>query len=80
MTAERGARLPWRMAMEIGILLNTRGLVELVVLNIGYKEGILSPLLFTVFVLMALVTTAMTVPLLGVVRSDGRHRKAYSRD
>ena len=48
--------------------MNTRGLVELVVLNIGYKEGILSPLLFTVFVLMAVVTTAMTVPLLGVVR------------
>jgi Kef-type K+ transport system membrane component KefB len=66
-----GARvsgMSWKTAAEIGVLMNTRGLVELVVLNIGYKEGILSPLLFTVFVLMAVVTTAMTVPLLGVVR------------
>ena len=66
-----GARVSgvsWKTAAEIGVLMNTRGLVELVVLNIGYKEGILSPLLFTVFVLMAVVTTAMTVPLLGVVR------------
>jgi Kef-type K+ transport system membrane component KefB len=61
--AARGSGMEWKMAAQIGILLNTRGLVELVVLNVGYKEGILSPLLFTLFVLMALVTTAMTVPL-----------------
>ena len=40
-----------------------RGLVELIVLNIGYREGIFSPLIFTLFVLMAIVTTAMTTPL-----------------
>ncbi|RSL17917.1 Kef-type K+ transport system membrane component KefB [Edaphobacter aggregans] len=69
-----GARvsgMSWRSSAEIGVLMNTRGLVELVVLNIGYREGILSPLLFTVFVLMAVVTTAMTVPGLGVVRRVG---------
>ncbi len=65
--AAKGSGMPWRKAGEIGVLLNTRGLVELVVLNIGYKEGILSPLLFTLFVLMAVVTTAMTVPLLNVL-------------
>ena len=57
-----GAR--WKAATQIGILMNTRGLVELIVLNVGYKEGVLSPLLFTLFVLMAITTTAMTVPLL----------------
>jgi len=61
--AARRCGMQWKMATQIGILLNTRGLVELIVLNVGYKAGILSPLLFTVFVLMAIVTTAMTVPL-----------------
>ena len=49
------------------MLLNTRGLVELVVLNVGLREGILGPVLFTVFVLMAIATTAMTVPLLDLL-------------
>jgi Kef-type K+ transport system membrane component KefB len=65
--AARASGMAWRKAGVIGVLLNTRGLVELVVLNIGYKEGILSPLLFTLFVLMAIVTTAMTVPLLNLL-------------
>ena len=64
--AARAGGMQWKMAVQIGILLNTRGLVELVVLNVGYKEGILSPLLYTLFVLMAISTTAMTVPLLGL--------------
>lgn len=60
----RLSRMSWPVSREIGILLNTRGLVELIVLNIGYREGILNPALFTLFVLMAVLTTAMTVPLL----------------
>ena len=62
MLAARGSGMPWKTALQIGILLNTRGLVELIALNIGYKEGIFSPALFTLFVLMALITTAMTGP------------------
>jgi Kef-type K+ transport system membrane component KefB len=62
MLAARASRMPWKPALQIGILLNTRGLVELLALNIGYKEGIFSPALFTLFVLMALITTAMTGP------------------
>ena len=46
--------------------MNTRGLVELIALNIGYDLGILSPRIFTMLVLMALVTTGMTGPLLGL--------------
>ena len=62
--AARASGMPWGKAIEIGALLNTRGLVELVILNVGYREGILSPVLFTIFVLMAIITTAMTVPML----------------
>lgn len=54
----------WEDALSIGALMNTRGLMELVVLNIGYDLGILSPEIFAVFVLMALVTTLSTGPLL----------------
>ncbi len=66
-----GARLTgmgWQWALEAGILLNTRGLVELVVLNVGLRAGVLSPTLFAMLVLMALATTAMTVPLLDLLR------------
>jgi Kef-type K+ transport system membrane component KefB len=62
MLAAKASGMPWKPALQIGILLNTRGLVELIALNIGYKEGIFSPALFTLFVLMALITTAMTGP------------------
>ncbi len=56
-----------RDSLALGALLNTRGLVELVVLNVGLDLGILSPALFSMMVLMALVTTVMTVPLLKLI-------------
>jgi Kef-type K+ transport system membrane component KefB len=56
--------MTWRESAAVGILMNTRGLVELVILNIGLDLGILSPALFSIMVLMALVTTLMTTPLL----------------
>lgn len=58
---------PWHQAVSIGALMNTRGLMELVVLNIGYDLGILSPEIFAMMVLMALATTFMTGPLLDLV-------------
>ncbi|QEC70298.1 hypothetical protein FRZ67_19890 [Panacibacter ginsenosidivorans] len=54
----------WKDSLSIGALMNTRGLMELVVLNIGYDLGILSPQVFTMMVLMALITTFMTNPAL----------------
>jgi Kef-type K+ transport system membrane component KefB len=54
----------WRDASAVGVLMNTRGLMELVVLNIGLELGVISPTIFTMMVLMALVTTVMTSPLL----------------
>ncbi len=62
--AARASGLDWRESLSLGALMNSRGLVELVVLNIGYDLGVLSPSVFTMLVLMALVTTAATAPLL----------------
>lgn len=58
----------WRDSFALGALMNTRGLVELVVLNIGYDLGILSAQSFAMLVLMALITTFMTGPLLWLVK------------
>jgi Kef-type K+ transport system membrane component KefB len=57
--------LPWRESLAVGVLVNTRGLVELVILNVGLDLHIISPLLFSMMVIMALVTTLMTAPLIG---------------
>jgi Kef-type K+ transport system membrane component KefB len=57
----------WRESLTIGALMNTRGLMELVVLNIGYELGVLSPKIFTMMVIMALVTTFMTGPALDLI-------------
>jgi Kef-type K+ transport system membrane component KefB len=65
--AARATGLAWREAGAIGVLMNTRGLMELVVLNIGLDVGVISPPLFTMLVLMALITTFMTSPLLDVI-------------
>ena len=58
----------WREAIAVGVLMNTRGLIELVILNVGLDLGVISPPLFSMLVIMALVTTLMTSPLLDVVR------------
>ncbi|HQQ94665.1 MAG TPA: cation:proton antiporter [Bacteroidia bacterium] len=57
----------WKDALSIGVLMNTRGLMELVVLNIGYDLGILGPEIFAIMVVMALLTTFMTGPLLDLI-------------
>lgn len=62
--AARFTGMNWRESLQLGSLMNTRGLMELIALNIGYDLGILSPRIFTMLVLMALVTTLLTGPLL----------------
>ena len=62
--AAKASGLDWLDSAALGILMNTRGLVELIVLNIGLDLGVLTPRLFTMLVLMALVTTMMTSPIL----------------
>ena len=60
----RAGGLPWRESLAVGALVNARGLVELVILNVGLDLHILSPTLFSMMVIMALVTTLMTAPLI----------------
>lgn len=67
LAAARVSGLDWRESAGIGILMNTRGLMELVILNIGLDIGVISPALFSMMVLMALTTTFMTTPLLELV-------------
>jgi Kef-type K+ transport system membrane component KefB len=62
--AARASGLPWRDATALGILMNTRGLMELVILNIGLDIGVISPAVFSMMVVMALATTLLTAPLL----------------
>jgi Kef-type K+ transport system membrane component KefB len=57
----------WKDSLTVGALMNTRGLVELVVLNIGYDLGVLSPEIFAMLVIMALTTTFMTGPALNLI-------------
>jgi Kef-type K+ transport system membrane component KefB len=71
------AGVPTQDAASLGILMNTRGLVELVVLNIGLDLGIISPRLFAMLVIMALVTTFATTPILDLLHR--RHSWGTSR-
>ena len=68
MLMARWTRMSWRDSFSIGVLMNTRGLIELVVLNIGYDLGILSARIFVMMVIMALATTFMTAPLLSLIK------------
>jgi Kef-type K+ transport system membrane component KefB len=63
----------WSESLQLGALMNTRGLMELIALNIGYDLGILSPRIFTMLVVMALATTTMTGPLLTLFGKRGRN-------
>lgn len=73
--AARSKGIVWRDAWALGALMNTRGLMELVVLNIGYDIGILSPQIFAMLVVMALVTTFMTGPLLALILPGLRQKQ-----
>jgi Kef-type K+ transport system membrane component KefB len=59
----------WKDSLSLGALMNTRGLMELIILNIGYDLGVLTPEIFAMMVLMALVTTLMTGPTLDFIES-----------
>lgn len=67
--------MKWRDSLIIGALMNARGLVELVVLNIGYDLGVLSPQIFAMMVIMALVTTFMTGPVINIIEWFYRKEK-----
>ena len=70
--AARWAGQSWHDAFALGVLLNTRGMVELIVLNIAFNAHVFSPSLFAIMVLMALLTTMMTSPLLNELGVEQR--------
>lgn len=77
-----GARVTgqsWHDSFALGALLNTRGLVELIVLNIAYNAHVFSPTLFALLVVMALVTTGMTTPLLNALMTRKERALRLSR-
>jgi Kef-type K+ transport system membrane component KefB len=78
--AARATGLSWREAGALGILMNTRGLMELVILTIGLELGVISPALFTMMVLMALVTTFLTTPVLEWIYPARRLQDASAVD
>lgn len=78
MVTARMTGMNWNDSFALGALMNTRGLVELVALNIGYDLGILPPRIFAMMVLMALVTTFMTGPLLNL--ADRWKKREIARD
>lgn len=65
----------WKDSLSIGALMNTRGLMELVVLNIGYDLGVLTPEVFAMMVIMALITTMMTGPALDLINHFFKDKK-----
>ncbi|QRY60366.1 cation:proton antiporter [Sphingobacterium siyangense] len=70
----------WKDSLSIGALMNTRGLMELIVLNIGYDLGVLSAELFSMMVVMALVTTFMTGPSLDLINFLYRPKKSLLQE
>ena len=67
----------WHDSLTIGMLMNTRGLMELVALNIGYEMGVLPKSIYAVLIIMALVTTFMTTPVLHLIsKSFNKHKKS----
>jgi Kef-type K+ transport system membrane component KefB len=75
LTAARLVGHDWRTATSRGVLMNTRGLMELIVLNVGLDLGVISPALFTMMVVMAIVTTMATTPLLGILVPEATLRR-----
>ena len=71
--AARTAGFSWNLSFSVGALMNTRGLVELVVVNIGLSLGFITPLMFTILVIMALFTTCMTGPLVKLLERKRKY-------
>lgn len=77
--AGRAAGMSWPFAAKLGALMNARGLMELMVLNVGLDLRLITPVLFTMLVIMALATTAMTAPLLDAIPTETQLEAAPPR-
>jgi K+:H+ antiporter len=79
LVAGRSAGLSWRTSAALGVLMNTRGLMQLIVLNVGLDLGIITPTMFTMMVVMAIVTTLGTAPALRWLIAPDLAAEASSR-
>jgi Kef-type K+ transport system membrane component KefB len=79
LVAARGAGIGWRDSTSLGTLMNTRGLMELIVINIGLDLGVISPTLFAMLVLMALATTLATSPVLSLLTGKQERDETQAR-
>ena len=80
LTAKLCKRKPWRYCAAIGVLMNTRGIVQLVVLNIGVELKVISPIIFAIFVLMATILTFLTSPILSFLYKEESTKDDLSMD
>ncbi len=78
MLAAKLAGENWRESATIGALMNARGLMELIILNIGLEQGIITPTLFTIMVIMAVITTLMASPLIAFLLHGTSYDKSFS--
>ncbi|MHC0063814.1 cation:proton antiporter [Nostoc sp. UIC 10890] len=76
MLAAKLAGENWRESATIGALMNARGLMELIILNIGLEQGIITPTLFTIMVIMAVITTLMASPLVAFLLHNTSYDKS----
>jgi Kef-type K+ transport system membrane component KefB len=77
--AARANGLPWRESSMIGVMMNTRALMELIVINIGYDLGIIPRTVFFMLVFMAVTTTYITTPVLSRLIRKSEAEAAYLR-
>lgn len=78
--AARTTKLSWRESFTVGTLMNCKGLVELIVLNLGYDSGVITDKTFAIMVIMALVTTFITVPLVSFIYPPEYHEGIDEKD
>ena len=78
MLAAKVAGENWREAATIGALMNARGLMELIILNIGLEQGLITPTLFTIMVIMAILTTLMASPLVNFLLQGTAYEKSLA--
>jgi Kef-type K+ transport system membrane component KefB len=78
--AARATGIPNREALGIGTLMNARGLMELIIINIGLQRGVISEGLFATLVIMAVITTLMASPLFEVLVGSGTHQPVSEPD
>lgn len=76
-SAARFNKIQTREALALGVLMNTKGLVELIILNIGLQAGVINDTIFTIMVVMALATTFMTSPLISWIYPKSKHRGLF---